>query len=242
VLIDSEHDLLATSDRGAARVSLYRCSDERLIARVGVGPRPNGLAYDRKRRRVYAFNLGEPPGEGCSASVIAVGDTRVVSTIPLPGRPRWAIYDAASDSVFVNIQAPAVIVGIDAATCEERGRIDVGSDGPHGLGLIDGRLFCATDGGEVVVIDDPAGAARVTRRLPLRGMPDVVWHAGVRPLLYVAIGTPGVVTVIDTDRLVETETIETAPGAHTLGWDPRTRRLYVFAPDRGGALVFEEAA
>src|SRR5881628_590642 len=40
VLIDSEHDLLATSDRGAARVSLYRCSDERLLARIGVGPRP----------------------------------------------------------------------------------------------------------------------------------------------------------------------------------------------------------
>ncbi len=82
----------------------------------------------------------------------------------------------------------------------------------------------------------------MTRRLPLRGVPDVVWHAGVRPFLYVAIGTPGVVTVIDTDRLVEVETIETAPGAHTLGWDPRTRRLYVFAPDRGAALVFEEAA
>ena len=242
VLIDSEHDLLATSDRGAARVSLYRCSDEHLLARVGVGPRPNGLAYDRKRRRVYAFNLGEPPGEGCSASVIAVDEARVVRTIPLPGRPRWAVYDAESDSIFANIQAPAVIVRIDAARCEERGRIEVGCEGPHGLGLVDGRLFCAADGGEVVVIDDPAGVARVTRRLPLRGVPDVVWHAGVHPLLYVAIGTPGVVTVIDTDRLVETQTIETAPGAHTLGWDPRTRRLFVFAPASGATLVFDEAA
>ena len=242
VLIDSEHDLLATSDRGAARVSLYRCSDERPLARVGVGPRPNGLAYDRKRRRVYAFNLGEPPGEGCSASVIAVDAARVVATIPLPGRPRWAVYDAASDSVFANIQAPAVIVRIDAATCEERGRIEVGCDGPHGLGLVDGRLFCAADGGDVVVIDDPAGAASVTRRLPLRGVPDVVWYAGVRPLLYVAIGTPGIVTVVDTDRLAEVETVATAAGAHTLGWDPPSRHLYVFAPDRGAALVFEEAA
>jgi hypothetical protein len=29
VLIDEEHDLLLTSDRGAARVSVLRCSDER---------------------------------------------------------------------------------------------------------------------------------------------------------------------------------------------------------------------
>ena len=241
VLIDTEHDLLATSDRGAARVSLFRCSDERILARVDVGPRPNGLAYDRRRRRVFAFNLGEPPGEGCTASVIAVDDARVVETIPLPGRPRWAMYDAERDLVFANIQSPAVIVRIDAASLKERGRIEVGSAGPHGLALVDGRLFCAADGGELVVIDDASGAGRVLARLPLRGVPDVVWHSPELRRLYVAIGTPGVVTVVDTERLVERETIATEEGAHTLGWDPATRRLYVFAPATGRALVLEDA-
>ena len=46
VLIDEEHDLLFTSDRGAARVSIFRCSDEQLLAQVEVGPHPNGLAYN----------------------------------------------------------------------------------------------------------------------------------------------------------------------------------------------------
>src|SRR5256885_756084 len=169
VLIDTDHDLLATSDRGAARVSLYRCSDEQLIARVAVGPRPNGLAYDRRRRRVFAFNLGEPPGEGCTASVVSVDDARVLRTIPLPGRPRWAVYDEDRDLVFANIQTPAVIVRIDAGSLEVRGRIEVGCDGPHGLALVGERLFCAADGREVVVIADPVASARVVRRLPLRG-------------------------------------------------------------------------
>ncbi|HYK96943.1 MAG TPA: hypothetical protein VEU77_00990 [Candidatus Acidoferrales bacterium] len=240
VLVDNPHDLIATSDRSAARVSLFRASDEQLIARVGVGPRPNGLAYDARRRRVFAFNLGEPPGTDCSASVVDVATAAVVRTIPLPGRPRWAIYDAASDSVYANIQEPAVVLRIDAASLEERGRIEVGCAGPHGLALVDGRLFCAADGGEVVVIDDPAGRPTVATRLPLRGVPDVVWHAAVAPLLYVAIGAPGVVTVIDTARLEEVETVETEAGAHTLGWDAVTRRLYVFAPATGRALVFEE--
>ena len=242
VLVDNEHDLLLTTDRGAARVSIFRCSNEQLVARVGVGPRPNGIAYDRTRRRAFAFNLGEPPGTNCSASVIALDEARVVRTIPLPGRPRWALYDAASDVVLANIQDPAVVLRIDAASLEERGRIEVGCDGPHGMALVDGRVFCAADGGELVVIDDPAGHGRVVRRLPLRGAPDVVWHAQVLPRLYVAIGDPGVVTVIDTERLVEIETIATDAGAHTLGWDPATRRLYVFSPARGGALVFEETA
>ena len=241
VLIDTEHDLLATSDRGAARVSLYRCSDERLLARVDVGPRPNGLAYDRKRRRIFTFNLGEPPGEGCTASVVAVDQARVIKTIPLPGRPRWAAYDAERDVVFANIQSPAVIVCIDAASLEERGRIEVGSAGPHGLALVSGRLFCAADGGELVVIADPLASARVLQRLSLRGVPDVVWHSPELRRLYVAIGAPGVVTIVDTERLAEVETIATEEGAHTLGWDPATRRLYVFAPASGRALVFEDA-
>ena len=242
VLIDTQHDLLTTSDRGAARVSLFRCSDERVLARVDVGPRPNGLAYDRKRRHIFAFNLGDPPGEGCTASVVAVDEARVIATIPLPGRPRWATYDERRDVVFANIQSPAIIVCIDAASLEERGRIEVGSAGPHGLALVDGRLFCAADGGELVVIDDPLASARVLRRLPLRGVPDVVWHSPELRRLYVAIGTPGVVTVVDTERLAEVETIATEEGAHTMGWDPATRHLYVFAPASGRALVFEDVA
>src|SRR5262249_33470962 len=59
VLIDQEHDLLFSSDRAAARVSVFRCSDERLLGQVAVDPHPNGLAYDRWRRRLYSFNLGE---------------------------------------------------------------------------------------------------------------------------------------------------------------------------------------
>src|SRR5918996_1398620 len=38
VLVDEEYDLLLTSDREAARVSVFHCSDERLLGRVAVGP------------------------------------------------------------------------------------------------------------------------------------------------------------------------------------------------------------
>ena len=39
VLIDSEQDFLFSSDRSCARVSIYRCSNETLLGRVGVGER-----------------------------------------------------------------------------------------------------------------------------------------------------------------------------------------------------------
>ena len=240
VLIDSDRDLLFTSDRAAARVSIFRCSDEKLFAQVAVGPRPNGLAFDTRRRHLYSFNLGEPPGTDCTASVVSVDERRVLYTIALPGRPRWATFDPSSDRVYVNIQDPAVIMAIDASGPMDSGRIDVGAAGPHGLALAGGRLFCAADAGQLVVVGWVVGVPRVEKRLPLRGAPDVVMHDEGRHLLYVAIGSPGVVTVFDTERLEEIETVETEEGAHTIGWDPPTAQLYAFAPQRGGALVFKE--
>jgi hypothetical protein len=240
VLIDEEHDLLFTSDRGAARVSVFRCSDEQLVGRVAVGPHPNGLAYDRRRRRLYSFNLGEPPGEGCTASVIELGAMEAIAELPLPGRPRWALYDEARDRVYANIREPAQIVVIDGERSEIVDAFEVPSEGPHGLALLGDRLFCAADGAALVVLDADSG--RLVDSLSLPGVPDVVMHdAGLRRL-YVALGEPGVVCSFDTERLEHLETVETESGAHTTGWDPDGRRLYVFCPGSGGAAVFEERA
>jgi DNA-binding beta-propeller fold protein YncE len=239
VLIDEEHDLLFTTDRDDARVSVFRCSDERVLGRVAVGPHPNGLAYDRRRRRLYAFNLGEPLGENCTASVVDLDSLQVTAELPLPGRPRWALYDEERDRLYANIREPAEIAVIDAGSMAIERTFPVPSAGPHGLWLDAGRLFCAADGGTLVVLDADSG--EVLSSLPLPGVPDVVMHDPEGGRLYVAIGEPGLVCSIDSGRLTELERIETEPGAHTIRWDPVGRRLYVFCPESGGAALFEDA-
>jgi hypothetical protein len=169
VLVDEAGDLLFTSDRGAARVSVFRCSDEALLGRVEVGPHPNGLAYDRRRRRLYAFNLGEPSGENCTASVVDVDSLEVVEELSLPGRPRWALYDEERDRIYVNIRAPAEIAVIDCERVAIEHALPVPSAGPHGLWLDGGRLFCAADVGSLVVLDRDNG--NVVEQLPLPGCP-----------------------------------------------------------------------
>jgi len=239
VLVDEAHDLLFTSDREAARVSVFRCSDERLLGQVRVGPHPNGLAYDRRRRRLYAFNLGEPLGESCSASVVDLDSLEVVAELPLPGRPRWALYDDERDRVYANLREPAQILVVDAGRTAIDVTYEVPSAGPHGLWLDSGRLFCAADGGAVVVLDRDTG--EIEASLPLPGVPDVVMHDADLRRLYVAIGDPGLVCAFDSDRLEQLETVETERGAHTIGWDPDGRCLYVFCPESGGAALFEES-
>lgn len=115
----------------------------------------------------------------------------------------------------------------------------VPSEGPHGLWLDAGRLFCAADGGALVVLDRDGG--EVLASLPLPGVPDVMHDPDLRRL-YVAIGTLGVVCSFASDRLEYIEAIETERGAHAIGWDPGGRCLYVFCPESGGAAVFKEQA
>jgi DNA-binding beta-propeller fold protein YncE len=240
VLIDEEHDLLCTSDRSAARVSIFQCSNESLLGQVDIGPHPNGLAYDRRRRRLYAFNLGEPLGESCTASVVDLDSMRLLGELALPGRPRWAVYDDERDLVYANIREPAEIVVIDCARLEIERALPVPAVGPHGLWLDRGRLFCAADGGLLAVLDRSSG--ELLASMPLPGVPDVVMHDPQLARLYVAIGDPGVVCSFDSDRLEHVETVTTEPGAHTIGWDPDGRCLYAFCPESGGALVLEERA
>jgi DNA-binding beta-propeller fold protein YncE len=244
VLADSANDLLFTSDRTAARVSILRASDEAMVGQVAVDPRPNGLAFDPNARNLYSFNLGEPAGTNCTVSVVSVDALRVVATLQLPGRPRWAVFDAESRSTYANISDPAVIVVIDGDSLAISRSITVPVAGPHGLAIVGGHgessLWCAADAGQLVVIGARTGAT--SARLPLTGGPDVVMYDRDLHRVYVAVGSPGTVMAFDTRHQKELETIGTEEGAHTIGWDPVTRRLFVFQPKSCGVGIYEDAA
>lgn len=237
VLIDEADDFLFTSDRGCDRVSVFRGSDEELVGQVAVGSHPNALAYDRTSRRLYSFNLGEPLGEGCTASVIDIDQLEVMAELALPGRPRWAIYDHEQQVVYANIREPSWIIVIDCGRVEVVRAYEVPSDGPHGLWLDGARLLCAADGGQLVALDRDSGA--VLQSLALPGVPDVVWHDQELRRLYVAVGEPGVVCAFSTDGdLAPRGTTETEVGAHTLTVDSVSHEVYVFCPESGGAAVY----
>jgi DNA-binding beta-propeller fold protein YncE len=244
VLIDSAADLLFTSDRAAAQVSIFRCSDEALLAQVSVGARPNGLAFDPRQRNLWSFNLGDPPGTNCTASVVSVDERRVTAAILLPGRPRWAVFDDSTRTVYANISEPAVIARIDPDVLMLRDTIPVPAPGPHGLAIVPheygASLWCAADGNSLVVLDRDSGEVQAT--LPLPGAPDVVMCDRSLARLFVAVGAPGVVCVFDSVRRIQIEAIETEAGAHTIGWDPATRRLFAFLPQSCGVAIYEDAA
>jgi hypothetical protein len=195
VLTNERDDLLFTSDRGAARVSVFRCSDEQLLGRVEVGPHPNGLAYDEARRRLYSFNLGEPLGENCTTSVVDCDSFAVIAELALPGQPRWAAYDPERDVVYANIREPAQILVIDA----QRAAVVQAYVVP---GVRPARALARSRPALLRSRRPRPGRARPRpRQGPVEaatsGEPDVLMHDADLRRMYVAIGDPGVVCSFD---------------------------------------------
>jgi len=240
VLISPERDLAFTSNRGENTVGVFAPGREDSLVKAPVGVRPNGLAFDARRGVLLAANVGDPAMPGSfTLSMVDVVQRRMRAAIPVPGRTRWAIYDARLDRFFVNIADPAQIVTVPGdAPDRVVETYTVPARGPHGLDIDveSGRLFCACDDGQLVAMEATTG--RVLGTIALSGAPDVIFLDGGLGRLYVALGEPGVVDVIDIRGMQRLETVATEPGAHTTALDSRTHHLYVFLPGTHRAAVF----
>jgi DNA-binding beta-propeller fold protein YncE len=242
VLVSPDRDLIFTSNRGENTVGIFHSGSESKLLKVPVGIRPNGLAFDPARGHLVAANVGDPAIPGSfTLSVVDVGIGKMIASIPVPGRTRWALYNRAADAFYVNISEPAQIIEIDGNQADRVSRtIAIPAEGPHGLDLDEetGRLFCACDGKKLVTLESKSG--QILSELPLSGIPDVIFFNSALHHLYVACGDPGLIDLFDTDRMQLLETVPTEKGAHTLGFDPDRNKVYAFLPQTHRAGVYQD--
>ena len=241
-LVSEPRSLVFTSNRGENTVSIFAPGAEREAVKVPVGVKPNGLAFDEGRGVLVAANVGDPEIAGSfTVSVVDVSSRERIAEIPVPGRTRWAVYDSVRDLFFVNIASPAKIVAIAPAKRGIAFDFDVPAAGPHGLDLDveNGKLLCACDAGVLLAIDVVSG--QVLGEVALSGAPDVVFLNAASRLLYVAIGEPGVIDVVDTLQMRRVETITTEAGAHTIALDRKRNRVFAFLPRTHRAAVYRDA-
>jgi DNA-binding beta-propeller fold protein YncE len=248
-LVSDELDLVFTSNRGentvgmfAAPTALDAAPYRGAVEKIGVGMRPNGLAFSASRARLLVAHVGDPalPGS-CTVSVVDVAARKRIADLAVPGRTRWTVHDPVTDTFHVNIADPPQIVLVSAADpVGIRRVVPIPHAGPHGLDIdvARRRLFCACDAGVLLEIDADTGAILATEAIA--GVPDVVFvHAG-RSRLYVAIGEPGVIQVFDTAPLRHRETVSTEAGAHTLAFDARRDLVCAFMPASHRAAVYRD--
>lgn len=241
-LVSEVNNLVFTSNRGENTVGIFSPDDESGLIKVPVGIRPNGLSYDARSDLLLVAHVGDPTiPDSTTVSVIKVAKRELRATILVPGRTRWTVFDPISNAFYVNIADPAHILVIDAAHPVEIVRqFAIPVLGPHGLDIdaVEGRLFCACDGGKIVTLE--IGSGNVLSLTDISGVPDVIFYNAALHHLYVAVGDPGVIDVIDTRTLRLIETIPTEMSAHTLAFDARQNKVYAFLPQTHRAAVYTD--
>ncbi len=242
VLCAQDDALIFAAARGAGKLLVIDPTTNAVLRTVGVGPRPNGLAWDPLRRHLLVADVQEN-----QARLVDPQASEVMAKVELPGRPRWAVYHQVAERFLVNIREPACVAVLSADPFALVEQFPVWSPGPHGLDLDQEgrRAFVACDGSTVVMLDLARG--REQARVSIAGPPDAIWHNHRLGRLYVAIAhlgildeAPGVINVVNTQSMTVEEQIPTEVGAHTTAYDSLRQRLYVFLPSCRVA-VYEES-
>ncbi len=208
----------------ANMVTVFDLKSLRTIREVSVGQNPDAILYDPFTRRVFVFN-----GRSRSASVLDCGSDSVIVTLPVGGKPEFAVSDLAGN-VYVNIEDSSEVLRIDARALTMRSRWSLTpGEEPTGLAIDreHHRLFSTCANEKMVVLDAESG--EVIAVLPTGKGTD---GCAFDPLLGYAYASngEGTVTVVREESpstFTVVENVQSRRGARTITIDPVSHTLYL---------------
>lgn len=217
-----------TSDGKSDSVTVFDLNSLKTLAVItGIGEKPDAIVYDPTSHHVLTLN-----GKSNNASVVDTKTNAVVASIPLPGRPEFAVADGAGH-VYVNIEDKSELVQVDTRTNTVTHTWPLAPcESPSGLAMDSAhrRLFSVCDAQKMSVLDADSG--RLVATLPIGDGPDAVMFDDAAAMVYSSNGESGTITAIhedDPDHYTVKSTIPTQVSARTLALDPNTHRLYLSA-------------
>jgi DNA-binding beta-propeller fold protein YncE len=213
-----------TSNGQENRTSVFDLKTLKIAKKIETGQNPDAILYHAPTHSVFVFN-----GQSHDATVIDAVAQAAVSTIPLAGKPEFAVADERGN-IYVNIADKNTMTVIDArarkikavwplAPCEE----------PTGLALDrgTGTAFASCGNKMLAVVDLRTGKVRQT--VGIGDDCDAVAYDPKTNLVFASNGE-GTLTVIRKNAQGSysvRQTLNTQPGSKTMALDPSTQRLYV---------------
>jgi YVTN family beta-propeller protein len=200
----------------------------KVSGKIAVGTRPDGIVYDSFTHRVFTFNAGSK-----DSTAIDVASGTVDGTVPLGGRPEFAVSDGHGH-VFDNIEDKSEIAEINAKTMDVIARWPLAPcESPSGIALdkAHARLFVACENEMMAVVNAKTG--KVVTTVPTGKGAD---GAGFDPKTGDVLipNGEGKLSVIHQDTADKYHLVENAPtqfGVRTMDLDPATHRIFSATAD-----------
>jgi DNA-binding beta-propeller fold protein YncE len=212
-----------SSNGAEGQVSQVDLKTLKTTGKIETGKNPDAILYEPRRGEGYAFN-----GRGNSVTVFDAQTAK--QTIPLGGKPEFAVSDPDAGRIYCNVEDTNEVVAIDTAKHEVVARWPTAPGAePTGLAidLANHRLFVGCRG-LLVMMDSATG--KVTATVPIGLGVDACAFDDRSKLVFASCGS-GTVTIANIDKLAVVQTLETKPGARTMALDPKTHRIYLATAD-----------
>lgn len=225
VAIAHELGLGVTSNGRENKAGIVDLKTLQTLSKVDTDQGPDGMLYDPGQKQAYLFC-----GRGQSATVIDVKGQKVVATIPLGGRPEFAVVDPVAGRVFDNLEDKSEVAVIDTTTHTVTNRWPI-APGEEGSGMaIDAahqKIFIGCGGSKtMLMMDDTTG--KVLASVPIGDGVDANAFDPGTQLAFASCGD-GTTTIAreDGDKLTVVQTLKTEPRARTMAIDPATHKIYL---------------
>jgi YVTN family beta-propeller protein len=208
-------------------VTIFDMKTLKTISQPATGMNPDDITYEPKSGRIFTFN-----GRSNDASVIDAKTGMVVATIPLGGKPEFAVADDRGH-VYDNLEDKSEVVEIDAAKATVTKRYSLAPcDGPSGLAIdIKKRRLFSVCSNRVMAISDP-DAGKVLASPPIGAGSDGV---AFDPSTGYAVSSngDGTLTVVEEKggKWDVVENVATQRGARTITVDDKTHNFYLPVAD-----------
>lgn len=215
-----------TDGGGSGAIIVFDMKTYAVLGKIPSMPDSDGIIYDAKQRRVLAVS-----GDG-NALMAFNPDIDLkngkLTPIPLGGAPEFLATDGTG-KVYINLENKDMVAVVDLKTSKVVARWPV-APGGHPVGMaIDPKahlLFVGCRNPQLLVVMNTE-TGKVETTLPIgAGVDADRFNAGQA---FASCGGSGnlVVAVRKDGKWVVEQTLETAPGARTMGLDPTTKRIFL---------------
>jgi YVTN family beta-propeller protein len=192
---------------------------------VPTGENPDAILFEPDHQEVYAFN-----GRSQSATVFDAATGKVITTVPLAGKPEFAVADPKAGRVYNNLEDKSEVAVVDTKSHEVIKRWPI-APGAEATGMAfdaaHHRLFLGCGNKLMVMMDSESG--KVVASVPIGDRVDASAFDPASQLAFSSCGDGTVVIAHEDspDKLTVVQTLTTERGARTMTLDPKTHKIYL---------------